>query len=169
MKNIFCAALCALFFCCSNKVAIHPLQDGLYLVDKKLSTAREETVGKDQALVHFNPDFSENAPDSCTGLLVSTKEFVPLELLGEPQILRQEPATTKLELSFCKSSSEKLEKLSGENIMREAAMVISGEALTVHKIRDTIRNGKMEITGCSDKACEKLFTAIRDSRLTQAK
>ncbi len=47
--------------------------------------------------------------------------------------------------------------------MKQATLVVDGEALTVHKIRAAITGGKMEITRCGDNACERIYVTLKDN------
>ncbi len=162
MKRIFSLML----FVCIHTIGFaqqnKQLKDGLYLVDKLLNDTTANTQGHNQALVHFNPDFLENAPTGSTSLLINTAEFVPLELKEEPSLLSQTNNKGKLQLTFSPQTSDKLERFTANHLMQQATLIVSGEALIVHKIRDTIRNGKMEITGCSDNACQRIYKALKD-------
>ncbi len=140
------------------------LKDGLYLVEKVLYDTSAVTLNANQALVHFNKEFLENAPDGSVGLIINTTDFVPLLLEGEPLLLPQAENKKKLQLTFSRPSAEKLEKFTAANSMRQATMIVNGEVLTMHKIRDTIRGGKMEITGCSDNACQRIYVMLKNHK-----
>jgi len=40
------------------------------------------------------------------------------------------------------------------------AMVIDGEIVTLHKVRSVITDGKVQITRCTDNACEVLRSKL---------
>lgn len=137
------------------------LKDGLYLVAGIVSdSTRTETKNKQKVLVHFNKQFSENAPENSSALIVYTDNFVPLELNKEPELLKQNDAQKTIQLSFTKLASEKLAAFTSHNIMKEATLIVNGEALTLHKIRAAITSGKMEISRCGDNACEKIYVEL---------
>jgi hypothetical protein len=169
MKKIF---ILALFVCiCTIGIARQnkQLKDGLYLVDKMLTGTNTVTLKTNQVLVHFNHDFVENAPDSSTSLVVNTSDFVPLVLGEEPVLLPQTETKKKLQLTFSRLASEKLEQFTSENVMKQVTMIVNGEALTVNKIREAIRNGKMEITRCSDNACQKIYVTLKNHNVEKKK
>jgi hypothetical protein len=141
-----------------------PLKDGLYLVDKVLYHTSKVAPGKNQMFVRFNRDLIENAPDSSTGLLINTADFVPL-LLAEEPLLIQTDANKKLQLTFSQPVAEKLEQFTAANVMKEVTMIVNGEALTMHKIREAIHGGKMEITGGSDNACQRIYVMLKNHNI----
>ena len=136
------------------------LQDGLYLVDEVLYTSNVTPQGN-QMPVHFNKNFIENVPGGSWGLLINTADFVPLLLEAEPLLVSQKDAKTKLQLTFSRMTAAKLESFTGKNVMKEAAMIVNGEVITMHKIREAIRGGKMEITGSSDKAYQGISVVLK--------
>jgi len=157
---ILLALLCqhAIGYGQSNK----SLKDGLYLVDKVVLDSGTVVPLANQVLVHFNPDFRENAPADAKGLLINSTDFVPLELAEEPLLVPQTENRKKLLLTFSRTASEKLERFTGDLIMKQATMIVNGEALTLNKIREAIHGGKMEITS-SDNACERIYVTLKDN------
>ena len=142
------------------------LQDGLYLVDKVLYDTNKVRLKTNQALVHFNRDIVENAPDRSTGIIINTANFVPLQLQEEPLLLQQ---TQKLQLTFSPPAGEKLEHFTAANIMKQAALVVNGEALTMHKIREAIHGGKMEITGSNDNTCRQMYMLLKNHNVKKGR
>jgi hypothetical protein len=167
MKKLFSVlALLLLWACTPTTVKIN---DGIYLV-KQLgydTTAFPQSLDKEM-LIRFNPDFVEQ-PRDYTKALVLISEFVPMELREVPKVLLQtapgsNPDKKKLQLVLNKDAGEKLESFTANHIMQEAILVINGQALTVNKIRDTIKDGQLEITS-SDNSCEKLEAHLRNNFL----
>ena len=138
------------------------LKDGLYLVDKILYDTHAVSLNPNQALVPFNRDFTEVAADNSTGLIINTADFVPLTLQDEPVLLLQTETKKKLQLTFSQQAAEKLEQFTGRNVMKQAAIVVGGEALTIHKIRDKIHGNKMEITGGGDDALRRIYATLKN-------
>jgi hypothetical protein len=163
MKKIFFVLVSFILFfetCTPTAVKIN---DGIYLVNQLgYDTTVFSIPSNNEQLVSFNPDFVENTADY-TKALILTSEYVPIELLEAPKVIKQTEDKKKLQLELRKEAAETLESFSANHIMREAALVINGEVLTVHKIRDTIRGGHLEITRCSDNACEKLEVHLKNN------
>lgn len=47
--------------------------------------------------------------------------------------------------------------------MRHVALVIDGDALTMHKIKEPLTSGQLQITRCNDNACERLYITLKDN------
>jgi len=136
------------------------LKDGLYLADRVLYDTSVTAPLLNQVIVHFNPGFSEDAPTGSTGLLINADDFVPLELQEDPVLVQQTENKKKLELTFSRTASDKLEKFTAGHVMKQVTMIVNGEVLTMNKIRDAIHGGKMEITS-SDNTCERIYATLK--------
>ncbi|MBL0105442.1 MAG: hypothetical protein IPP51_17670 [Bacteroidetes bacterium] len=163
MKRIFFLMLLVCIYSIGISQKQQTIKNGLYLVDSVIHNDSKIMAGPNQMLVSFDPDFVEMAPDGAKALLINTADFVPLELDQDPVLIPQTENKKKLELVFSKLAAEKLEKFTGSNIMKEATLIVNGQALTVHKIRAAIHGGKMEITRCSDNACERIGVTLKET------
>jgi len=141
------------------------LKDGLYLVDKVVYDTNAVMLKPNQVFVHFNHNFSANAPGNSVGLIVNIADYVPLLLAEEPTLLSQTENQKKLQLTFSPPAAEKLERFTAANVMKQAVMIVDGEVLTIHKIRDAIRGGKMEITGASDNDCQRIYVMLKNHHI----
>ena len=122
-----------------------------------------DSIGKNQVVINFNKMFIENAGQDITRVLIDTSEYVPLELDKAPTAEKQTEQKKKLMLSLTPAASEILKTFSAKNVMKKVVIVVGGEALTMHKIREAITGGQLQITRCSDNACEKLFIMLKDN------
>jgi len=66
-------------------------------------------------------------------------------------------------LSLTPAASEILKNIFGKECDEKVVIVVGGEALTMHKIREAITSGQLQITRCSGNACEKLFIMLKDN------
>lgn len=137
------------------------LKDGLYLVSEVVSDSTRQKPGKGSTFVIFNPLFLENAPDSAQGLLVSTTEFVPLELQEAPELTGQADQKKTVQLSFTRLAADTLAAFSSRHIMQQVTLILDGQALTMHKVRSAITSGKLQISRCDDTACEKIYVQLK--------
>ncbi len=164
MKKIFfiLAFLCQVS--ASFSQANKKLKNGMYLVDKIVyDSTKIDASDTQKTLIKFNQLFLKNAPEKSVGLLIFNSNFVPLELNEEPKLIDQDEKKKKIELSLSHAASEQLAMFTSHNVMKQATLVIDGEALTVHEIREAITGGKMQITRCSDNACEIIYVKLKDS------
>lgn len=47
--------------------------------------------------------------------------------------------------------------------MKEVVLVVDGEALTMHKIKEPLTSGLLQITRCNDNACELLLIKLKSN------
>lgn len=112
-------------------------------------------------MIKFNKMFIENKDDEIIRILIDTSEYVPLELEKAPTTEPQTEQKKKLMLSLTPAASEILKTFSAKHVMKKVIIVVDGEALTMHKVREPITSGQLQITRCSDNACEKLFIMLK--------
>lgn len=163
MKKLFFILACVCLSANLRSQNTHTLQDGLYLVKQVIYDPTTITPKDAGSAVYFNALFLDNAPEGAKALVLDTSTFVPLELASEPELIPQADNKKKIQLSFSRMASDRLASFTSKNLMKQATLVVDGEALTVHKIRAAITGGKMEITRCGDNACEKIYVALKDN------
>ena len=140
------------------------IKDGLYLIDRIDTVASQPDLRSEKEIaVYFSPMFEEYNGDEFTRIIIDTTQFVPLELEEPPKTEQQTDNKKKLLLSLTKEASEKLRTFTTENLMRKVALVVGSEALTVHKIKTAITGGQLQITRCTDNACETLYVKLKDN------
>lgn len=85
------------------------------------------------------------------------------ELESPPKEEQQTETKKKLLLSLIRDASEKLKIFTANHVMDRVDLVVDGEALTLHKIREPVTSGKLQITRCNDNACESLLVKLKDN------
>ncbi len=161
MKKISLILL-AILFCFGTSVSKtkskKTIADGLYLIKKEgRDTKRFDSVTKSDVVVQFDKMFVEDKEQAHIRLLIDTSDYVPLELEKSPVTEQQTETKKKLLLSLTKSASEKLKTFTAKHVMKHVAVIVDGEALTMHRIKVAITSGQLQITRCNDNACELLY------------
>jgi hypothetical protein len=152
------------FHCFAQGESKKTIRDGLYLIDKLGSdTMRFDSLSPKEILINFNHMFIENNEQEFTRILIDTTEFVPLELEKLPTTEQQTLLKKKLLLSLTKEASAKLKTFTAKHVMSKVALVVDGEAVTIHKIREAVTSGQLQITRCNDNACEHLVVKLKDN------
>lgn len=171
MKRIIILVLICLFFAgswaflSSGAWAEEKVKDGFYGV-RRVSDTREALLplADDEVIVNYSSLFQE--PGEKKQYVVITKEhYVPLSLRESPEKVKDETERTKfwLNISLTEDAARELEELTEANIGKRGTIVINGESVTIHKIREIIRDGKMVISRCSGNACEYLYVELKDN------
>ena len=143
------------------------LVDGLYLIQREAKSEKDLTPLKDAEHILIN-DYEFIAPEErgeTSYVVVSKNSFVPIILASDPIKSNDQSGKPRLEISLAEEQIKPLEKFTSENVMKNVAIVIGGNVVTMHKIRVPIVGGKMQITRCTDHGCEALYTELqkRDS------
>ncbi len=150
-------------FLCQYGYSQKKLKDGLYVVDKLEIKANYKSKSKTKQVVHFNKQFTLENPAEYGPIVILNNDFVPLELAENPETQQQTDEKKLLLLKLTKAASEKLKTFSTKNLMKHVAIIVNGEALTVHKIKEPLTSGMMQITRCTDNACEQLYKVLKDN------
>jgi preprotein translocase subunit SecD len=136
----------------------------LYLViNTGTDTTSFDSLTRNQLVIKLNELFIEDNEDAHIRFLIDTTEYVPLELDKAPVSEAQTEQKKKLMLSLTPSASEILKNFSSRHVMQKVVIVVNGEALTMHKVREPITSGQLQITRCTDNACEKLYIMMKDN------
>lgn len=144
--------------------SIYTIPDGLYLIVKIDTAATQvDTLSSKEIAIYFSKLFEDFNSDEYLRIIIDTTEYVPLELEKAPTTEQQTEAKKKLLLSLTKEASEKLKFFTTNHVMNHVALVVDGEALTMHKIKEPITSGQLQITRCNDNACERLYVTLKDN------
>jgi preprotein translocase subunit SecD len=140
------------------------VRDGLYLITKIDTVAAQfSSLSSNEIAISFSQLFKEYDKHEFIRIIIDTTEYVPLELEKMPTTEQQNDLYKKLMLSLTKMASEKLQMFTTTHVMSRVVLVVDGEALTIHKIRGPITGGQLQITRCTDNACERLFVKLKDN------
>jgi preprotein translocase subunit SecD len=170
MKNIILIPFFMLILFGSSFSQNKTISDGFYLVTKIDTVATQlSTLSSNEIVISFSKLFEEYNSDEFRRIIIDTTEFVPLELEKSPST-EQQPLVAgstenkkKLLLTLTKEAGEKLKTFTAKHLMSKVVIVVDGEALTMHKIREAITGGQVQITRCNDNACEILYVKLKDN------
>ena len=99
-------------------------------------------------------------------LLIATDAFVPLKLAAKPEIGTGPKGNPMLGISLDKAHSALLERFSRANLYGETGrfivVMIDNQVVTVHKIREPLTEGRIQITRCTDTACQMLLVKLSE-------
>jgi preprotein translocase subunit SecD len=145
-----------------------PLINGLYLVlrDAENSKSLEPAAASERILIddgHLLEPTQPNLPDKPRFVVLSTEHFIPINLAHRPTKKVDAQGKKQLLLELAKSQVVPLETFTRENCGRSVAIVIGNQVVTVHKVREPIKGGKMQITRCTDNGCDVLYTELQNS------
>ena len=146
-------------------VAGEQRQTGLFLVVAEASSAASlPTPTDEQRIVPYDSRFLREV-EPTRYLLLAKKADVPLILAKTPDLLEKGAhGFPELHVELTPEAARSLEKLSREHLGGRVAFVIDDEPVTIHKIRSVISDGKLQITRCTDKACQYIYGRLTTTR-----
>ena len=169
MKKVFLVMLVLAFcFCCkeqarqqssvTDQMPIQKIRDGFYEVRYIDTTGT--TKLKEEGHASLSLDTVFNVGDH-RKVIIDLSDFVPLEMEGDPIAEKQTGSKKLLSITLSKSAAEKMKNFTSKRVMKQVAIVINGEVITMHKVREAITGPGIQITRCDDNACEYLFVKIK--------
>jgi preprotein translocase subunit SecD len=149
-------------FSCTQKPN-SKIADGIYLVkDEVPDSLHIRPLAGDEQVITYNPRFTDDSSQDLSKLIVSTDQFVAMRLKKMPEKVEQLDHRKMLFLDFKDETAKKLEEFTAHNLSQKVAIVIGCEAVTIHKIRAVITGGKLQVSRCTDNACEHLYYELED-------
>jgi len=138
------------------------LEDGVYLLLSELNdTSNFSGNGR---VVEYSHDFlDEDGAGDSLFFVVDPNDFVPLNLAQEPEGVKQEDDRIHLLLKLNSIASDQFEEFTGKHLNERVAIIIGGKAYTKHIIRTKVIGGNLQISRCTDNACEHLLLELQNN------
>ncbi len=139
--------------------ATRALENGAYAVLREAPSAREAGAeGGSQVVLAYDRRKYGGAPPNgpLTYVALDPKDYVPLIIAGRPEMKANGQGKSVLTVSLVRKNVPRADAFTRAHLGGRMAMVIDGEIVTLHKIRSLITDGKVQITRCTDNACEVL-------------
>ncbi len=143
--------------------AIPALENGAYAVLREAPSAHEAGPdGGSQVVLPYDRRKYSGAPtnEPLTYVALDAKDYVPLVIEGTPDMRSDGQGKSVLSVSLVRKNVKRAESFTRAHLGGRLAMVIDGEIVTLHKIRTVITDGKVQITRCTDNACEVLRSKL---------
>ncbi|MDX1406765.1 MAG: hypothetical protein R3330_01495 [Saprospiraceae bacterium] len=156
---VVCGLLCLAF---ALRGQADQLPDGVYPV---VNAYQQDPAISDSStrVISYNYRIVDSTAQSDRFLEVVVKDYAPLHLDRAPERVRQADDRSHLFLTLDRRAGRQLKRLTRKYAGGRVAMVIGGEAVTMHKIRTPITGGRLQITRCTDDACNYLFLELGDN------
>jgi hypothetical protein len=145
-----------------NPAASAPLPNGLYTV---VRDALDSSATSDDRLrvVPFDPPPSDDADAgrARVWVVLDRQSYVPLILEAPPATENDVHGRPLLTVALAPQYVHALEELTRANLNGgRVAVVLDGVPITIHKVRSVISGGKMQITRCTDRACDVIRSKL---------
>jgi preprotein translocase subunit SecD len=122
---------------------VQPLKDGEVLLVNRHRYLKKDDQGPPQFLV------VRSAPD------------VALDLAGKPKAVKDGEEVGRILLKLQPKAATALENLTSAHLGKQIAIVLDGEVVTMHKIRQVIKGGDVQITSCAAGAANYLLQQLQ--------
>jgi preprotein translocase subunit SecD len=146
--------------------ATRKLPDGVYAVQRDGLKEKDVLPLKDGEVlaVHHHRYLKSDTKEPPHFLVVRPRPDVTLELVGAPTVVKDGDEVVRILLKLQPKAAQALEKLTRDHLRREVAIVVGGEVVTMHKIRDVIKSGEVQITSCAAGAAGYLVKQLQARR-----
>jgi len=139
-------------------------RNGVYAV---LRDAPTWTKAQDRdtacAVLPYDHKYTDSTPgEPLRYIALDPTSFVPLILEGNPDATKDTGGKTILSVTLKKEYADALENFTRAHLGGKVAIVLDGEIVTIHKVRSIISGGKLQITRCSDNACDVLRAKLTE-------
>lgn len=135
------------------------LADGLYAIlaegDAPLAASPSA-----RALRYDPRDADAESTEPARVLVIDASDFVPMVLAAAPASVRQADGRLLLEVSLASDQARHLEDFTRRHLGGKGALVLDGAPISVHKLRSVIEGGRVQITRCTDRACERILSKL---------
>jgi preprotein translocase subunit SecD len=139
------------------------LPDGVYAVLRDSLKEKEVLPLKDgEALaVHEHRYLKKDDKEPQLFLVVHSTPDVDLDLAGPPKAVKEGEEVVRILLKLQPKAATALERLTSDRLGRQVTIVLGGEVVTMHKIREVIKGGDVQITSCAAGAANYLLEHLQ--------
>jgi hypothetical protein len=171
MRRSVCL-LAALLFTGSNapawaqdKTPVSPkkLPDGVYAVLRDSLEEKDVLPLKDGEVlvVHRHRYLTKVDKEPPRFLVVRPAPDVDLALVSAPKAVKEGEEVVRLLLKLQPKAATALERLTSGRLGRQITIILGGEVVTMHKIREVIKGGEVQITSCAAGAANYLLEQLQ--------
>jgi preprotein translocase subunit SecD len=142
------------------------LPDGVYAVLRDAAKEKDVRPLKDgEMLINYRPRFlKKDDPTPPRFLVVRNHAAVTLDLAGEPTAVKEGDEVVRILLKLRPKAAAALERLTNDQRGRQIAIVLGGEVVTTHKVREVIKGGEVQMTSCAPGGATYLLEQLRRHR-----
>jgi preprotein translocase subunit SecD len=139
------------------------IPDGVYAVLRESLKEKEVLPLKDgEVLVaHRHRYLKKDDKEPPRFLVVRSIPDVELDLAGEPKAVREGQDVVRILLKLQPKAATALERLTSDRLGKEITIVLGGEVVTMHRIREAIKGGEVQITSCAAGAANYLLEQLQ--------
>ncbi|MCI0379162.1 MAG: hypothetical protein L0215_16260 [Gemmataceae bacterium] len=147
----------------NKKESSKKLPDGVYAVLCESLIEKDVLPLKDgEALaVHRHRYLKKDDKEPPRFLVVRPAPDVDLALASAPKAVKEGEEVVRILLKLQPKAATALERLTSDRLGRQVTIVVGGEVVTMHKIREVIKGGEVQITSCALGAANYLMEQLQ--------
>jgi preprotein translocase subunit SecD len=137
--------------------------DGVYAVLRESLKEKEVLPLKEGEVleVHHARYLKRDEKEPLRFLVVHSAPELVFDLAREPKAVKEGGEVVRISLKLRPRAAAALERLTLAQIGRKVAIVLGGEVVTMHKVREAIKGGDVQITSCAAGAANYLFEQLQ--------
>jgi preprotein translocase subunit SecD len=97
-------------------------------------------------------------------LVVRSSPDVELDLAADPKAIKEGEQVERILLMLQTKAATALERLTSDRLGKQIAILLGGDVVTMHKIREVIKDGEVQITSCAPGAAKYLLEQLQAHR-----
>jgi len=159
------ALLCLLFTTGTGQSEPAPVPDGFYaVVRREAGTQTPVPTGENELRLRYHAAFCDAGDPAEDTVVVRPQPFVPLLLKEAPTRTADPTQRTRfwVGVSLTEAAARQFESFTARHLGQSVAIVVGGEVITVHTIRQVIKDGRVQISRCGDEGCQVLFRELTE-------
>jgi preprotein translocase subunit SecD len=137
------------------------LPDGVYAVRRDSVQEKDVLPLQDDEALVVNRHRYQDESEPAAHVVVRATPDVVLDLARAPEAVTEGGEVVRILLKLRPDAATALERLTSDPQCRQVAIVLGGEVVTMHKVREAIRGGDVQITSCAPGAAGYLLDQLR--------
>ena len=135
---------------------------GVYVVLRESSKEKDVLPLKDREVLVINRHRYLKKDDSQPPLfvVVGSAPDVALDLAEKPKAEKEGKEVVRILLKLRPKAATALERVTADCRGKQIAIVLGGEVVTMHKVRQVIKGGTVQITSCATGAANYLLEQL---------
>ena len=139
------------------------LPDGFYAVQRESLKEKDLLPLKDGEvlLVNRHRYLKKDEKEPPRFLVVRSAPDVEFDLAGAPRAVKEGAEVVRIYVKLQPKAAKELERVTRDHLGREIAIVLGGEVVTMHKVREVIKGGEAQVTSCAAGAASYLLEQLQ--------
>ena len=170
MRRVACLVAASCFIGVSagsqNQVPQTPkkLANGVYAILRDSLNEKDVLPLKDKEalVVHQHRYLKKDDKEPPRYLVVRSTPDVDLDLVESPKAVKEGEEVVRILLKLRPKAAVALERLTSDRLGQQITIVLGGEVVTMHKIREIIKGGEVQITSCAAGAANYLLEQLQN-------